>query len=57
MFIPVEPVFIEVLKREPSLFQEAWNKRVMDTMAFTRNRGSLGVKQATAGDVQDRIAP
>lgn len=29
MFIPVEPAFLELTRREPGLVQEAWNKKVM----------------------------
>lgn len=29
MFIPVEPVFLEIARREPALLQEAWERRVM----------------------------
>lgn len=29
MFIPVEPAFLELTRREPGLVQDAWNKKVM----------------------------
>lgn len=29
MFMPIEPAFLELSRREPSLIQDAWNKKVM----------------------------